>query len=156
MKTIKVILFFILTFSFCVRSQGVKPKNKAKIDSLYPNGKIYGWNGPHGRTQDILIICNCPEFDGEMQLTFDTNANILVKTYYYFSLNPLPDTILRYMKQNTSKTVKFDTGCSEKNINFKGEISYMIRDYKDGAWFDIIFKETGEIISKTKEIRFSE
>jgi len=154
-KYIAVLLFAIIISNDCL-SQDTRSKIKVKLDSLYPKARIIGWYGSKAKTEDVLMYCNCPEFGGEMQLTFDTNANILIKEYYYGSLNDLPDTILSYIKNNTSKTVRFDPGYFEKYINYKGEVSYCIRMNENSTWYDIKLKSTGEIISKTKEPQFRE
>jgi hypothetical protein len=151
-KHIVVFLFAIIIANNCL-CQDIRPKNKMKIDSLYPNARIVGWNGPHGSTQNVEIKCNCPEFGSYITLTFDTNANILLKEYYFNSLKYLPDTILSYIKRNISKTFKIDSVNTSKFINYEGEISYGIRVNENGTWYNINLKSSGEIISKTQEIR---
>ena len=154
-KIIAVILFFtFINVNYCL-SQNARTKMKMKIDSLYPKATIIGWwGGPIPKTQEVEIECNCSEFGGYMQLTLDTNANILTKVYYFWSVKDLPETMLTYMKKNTSESVKFDTGYYEKSINYEGKIFYCIRMYENGAWYEIKFNSSGELISKTKEIQY--
>jgi hypothetical protein len=149
-KHIRIILFMLIIANNCL-CQNIRKKIEIKLDTLYPKARITGWYGSKNKNEDVLLNCNCPEFYGEMQLTFDTNASILTKTYYFWSLKDLPDSVLSHIKMNISKTVRFDTGYFEKHVNCKGEASYLLRTFENGSWFDVSFKNSGEIISKKKE-----
>jgi hypothetical protein len=141
---------FIFTFIIvnnCL-GQNMRPNVKIKLESLYPNAKIIGGNQPIGEPQNILIYCNCPEFSGEIQLTFDTNANLMITEYFFDSLSSLPNAILSYIKSNSSKSVSFDSSMA-KSINYRGETYYNIFMKENDIPYEIKIKSTGEIISKT-------
>jgi hypothetical protein len=147
-KTITVVLFFaFINISHCL-SQDLKPGVKEMINSLYPKANIVGWDSPRKRYEEVDIICNCSEFSGMMSLTVDSNANIMIKTFYYNSLEPLPNSVLNFIKTDTSQTVKIEKRDVRKSINYKGDISYTIIMYEGDKVYSIELKSTGEIISK--------
>jgi hypothetical protein len=143
MKTIATFIFTVIIASNCL-SQNISPKNKATTNSLYPNARIIG-----GSQNSVILYCNCPENDGEIQLTFDTNANVLVKEYFYNSLSSLPDAILSYINKTTSETVIFDNTDMRKGVYNTGEIYYKIFMKDNDIPYEIKIKNTGEVISKT-------
>jgi len=142
MKTLATFIFTVIIASNCL-SQNISPKNKATINSLYPNARIIG-----GSQNSVILYCNCPENGGEIQLTFDTNANVLVKEYFYNSLSSLPDAILSYIKQNNSKSVTFDSTDVRKSISSNGDTYYNIFMKDNDVPYEIKIRDTGEVISK--------
>jgi len=155
MKKITTFIFTLIIVNNCF-SQNIQPTIKTKLESLYPHANVVGGGWNNDNTQNVVIDCNCPEFSGEMKLTFDTNAKVLIKTFYFWSLKDLPDNILNYMKKNTSKTVNFVSGYFKKFINYNGDVGYSIRMSENNIWYDIKFKDSGEVISKTKEMQYKE
>ncbi len=169
MKTVKTIIASITLIAFiipCCRSQNIeyrykiRPNIKAKIDSIYPKATIsIVLNDTYvsDTTQEIDVNCHCKETISTIILVFDTNANLLEKEVHYPDMKNLPDTILNYMKKNSSKSVKFSFGFMIKCINSKGEISYVISktegitSYDAGTEYYLKFKPTGELISKEKQ-----
>ena len=142
MKTLATFIFTVIIASNCL-SQNISPKNKATINSLYPNARIIG-----GSQNSVILYCNCPENGGEIQLTFDTNANVLVKEYFYNSLSSMPDAILSYIKQNNSKSVTFDSTDVRKSISSNGDTYYNIFMKDNDVPYEIKIRDTGEVISK--------
>lgn len=149
-------LVLLILIANCCQSQELRPKAQRKIDSLYPNAQIIGWNGEQAVIRDILLNCNCPEFDSDMQLTIDTNGNILMKTYYFWSMKGLPKHILDYIKSNSNQTVTFDTTNYEKHLDHKKKISYELRMRDNNVWYEIQLNKSGKILSKSKEIIMKE
>jgi hypothetical protein len=137
-------------------SNGLRPKVLMKLDSLYPHAigrVIFNDRYVSNSTQEIQINCHCDEAVGMMILVFDTNGRLENKDIYFNSLNSLPDTILHYMKKNTSKTVTFNFNHMTKSINNKGEVSYYIDMWESpGYWsrtdYRLRFRSDGELISK--------
>jgi hypothetical protein len=78
------------------------------------------------------------------------------KVSYVWSMNGLPESILSFMKNNSNKTVEFDTNYYEKHINNKGEISYVIHIWDNGIPYFMKLNSSGEILSKTKQIVYKE
>ncbi len=162
---ITLILSSFFAVSFCqgqniqYRSK-IRPNVKAKLDSLYPHarGILLDQSRVYDTIQIIRLGCNCEETKGMIILTFDTNANLLNKEVHYNFIKDLPDTVVSYMKKNTSPTVKFLNNFMSKSINNKGEISYGIYMTEIGATgynsydeYILKFKPTGELISKEKQ-----
>lgn len=86
-------------------------------------------------------------------LIFDTNGNVLNKEVHYNSIKDLPDTIVHYMKKNTSSHIRFFNNYMIEYINNKGEISYgIVMLESPNAWsqsqYILRFKNSGELISK--------
>jgi len=124
-KHIRVLLFAVITVSFC---QGqVRPKVKKTLDSLYPNASIINlWIG--SKTQDLEIKCNCQEISDRLIIIFDTDGSYLYKDIYIYSLKDLPDTIVSYMNKNRSPSVRFDNSYIIKSIDKKGNVYYSIKE----------------------------
>ncbi len=145
-------IFTFLIVNHC-QSQ-IFPKVKIKLDSLYPNAILEGlWLSGLAYTEVIGVHCKCQEFSGKMIIEFDTNGNILNKDYYFDNLKELPDTILNYIKKNTSLNRGFAKDVIIKSINNKGEVSYGIDMWESPnsysrSDYHLNFKSTGELISK--------
>ncbi len=159
-KYIAICTLLLLLLPFC-QGQSMKyrdkirPNVKAKLDSLYPHatGIILDQSSIHDTTQILSINCNCLETSGMIVLQFDTNGNLLNKDVHFHSIKDLPDTIVSYMKKNTSPKCGFATNFMIKSINNKGNISYSIMMWESpGSWsrsnYILKFKSSGEIISK--------
>jgi hypothetical protein len=164
-KCIIVIILTLFIIPFC-QSQKIQyrknilPKLKQKLDSLYPaaTGISISKSRISDTTQEIYIdTCNCQESSYQITLLFDTNGNLLNKDLILYGFKNLPDTIVNYMKKNTSPSVKFLNHFITKSINNKGEISYSITMQEDtNKWsrnyYILKFKSTGELISKEKQL----
>lgn len=164
MKVEKYILSLILTIIIvsCCQSQSmqyrnrIRPKVKAKLDSLYPQATsniVLNDKYVSDTTQEININCHCEETTDMITLVFDTNGKLRYKEVHYTSIKNLPDTIVSYMKENASDTVKFINNYMIKSINNRGEILYGIIVYKTPhSWirrgYILWFKSSGELISK--------
>ena len=160
-RTLLILAFIFLTY-FCQgqniqnRRSKILSSAKAKFDSLYPRARGIFWHQTRD-SETVQFGCNCEETKGGIILTFDTNGNILNKEVHYPDMKNLPDTILNYMKKNSSKSVKFSFGFMVKCINSKGEISYVISKttgitkYDAGTEYYLKFKPTGELISSEKQ-----
>jgi hypothetical protein len=157
-KYILLVLAFVA--SFC-QSQNIqyrskiRPNVKAKLDSLYPHasGIILEQAIVSDTTQTIAFGCNCEESKGMIILTFDTNANLLNKDVHFHTMKDLPDTIINYIKMNTSLTCKFINNFMIKSVNNRGEIRYeIIMNYSPNTrttdQYILKFKSNGELISK--------
>jgi hypothetical protein len=159
--SIATLVFFVFFLPFC-QSQNIQyrkrmlPKVKKELDSIYPiasNISVYQ-SRIHDSIQMIRLVCNCHDTSDLIVLVFDTNGNVLNKeVHYYGSLNGLPDTILNYIKNNESPTVKFNKKNMIKYYNNKGEMSYGIyMNYSPNSWtlhqYILKFKSNGEFISK--------
>jgi hypothetical protein len=155
-SNIPIILLSIFTFKYCY-SQNKDMKIKMKIDSLYPKAQILGhWGGLIPKSYEIELKCNCPEYNGEMGLTLDTNANILMKTYYFWSYKYMPDNILNYAREQLSSKTIFDTSYFEKHFDRIGNVTYTIIVTEDNTEYLIELKSTGEILSKKPKPIFRE
>jgi len=139
---------------------GILPKIKAKIDSLYPNATnvhVGDRSRVSDSSQGVFITCNCPEGSG-MYITFDTNGNIMNKDIS-ISIKDLPDIIANHIKRDTAKNVKYGDRAI-KSLPNKGEITYSIfKSYAhdgptNGTWiYTLKFKNSGEFISEEKRFQ---
>jgi hypothetical protein len=166
MKTIRIIIATIIIIMSVLPGQcqnieygnRLRQKVKTKLDSLYPHASgrvIFNDKYVSDTTQEVEIKCNCQEFSDEMIIQFDTSGNLLIKDMYFGTLKGLPDTILTYMKRNTTEIVRFDFSHMIKSINSKGEVSYNITmlkrsttSYQTSERYLLKFKSSGELISK--------
>jgi hypothetical protein len=158
MKIIKVFITIIIMIVYIVPfchgqntqySYKLRPKVKAKLDSLYPHATsdivLYD-KYVSDTTQEIRINCHCDETKGMIKLVFDTNGNLLNKEIHFTTINGLPDTIVNYMKRNTSKNCIFPKDYMIKIINNKGEISYGIILQEFATEYLLWFKGSGEFM----------
>ena len=152
----KVALLLALLIVGYGKSQNMSPKIQSKLDSLYPKFKYIGGGGLRfhiedpkvGYTQVVAINCNCSEYDNEITITFDTNANILSKKYEFYKIGNLPTPVQSYLKNIPSKAVSYDTNTASKIIDFKGEISYSIIMDMNQTPYIIILNSAGKLISE--------
>jgi hypothetical protein len=134
------------------------PKVKRTIDSLYPKASNINlkYSLSSDTTQQVYMHCNCPETTDMMVLVLDTNGILLSKELHYHTLKELPDTLVRYIKKNTSSTTKFYDNYMTKCIRSNGEIIYGIMVIENpnpttrGSYL-LRFKSSGEFVSKEKQ-----
>jgi hypothetical protein len=151
-KYLLIFLFFnIIIVGYC-SSQNMPPKIQAKLDSIYPKFLYLGGNvfirNNKSNKEVVLINCNCKEYGSEMEITLDTNANILSKEYELYKFGNLPKSILKYIKRNTTQEVRFDSLGTSKIVYTKGKTQYSLLMRENDHSYIIILDKNGKFISK--------
>jgi|HubBroStandDraft_1064217.scaffolds.fasta_scaffold651969_1 hypothetical protein len=152
----------------CCQSQNgkyrlkLRQKVKITLDSLYPHATsdiVLNDKYVSDTTQEISVNCHCEETLGQIILVFDTNGNLIEKDVHYNFIKDLPDTIINYMKKNTSSTCGFFNDFMIKFFDSKGEMTYGIEmwqystapGYPFKELYILKFKGSGELISKKED-----
>jgi hypothetical protein len=166
MKRLKTIGLLLVTlsignYSYCQRwvdSQHViSPKVKAKIDSLYPDAwRDYSStiNKAEPTRKVVVALADSKHYGcTQINITCDTNGNIITTDFHGLPLSYLPDTIQKVITTHVEYKAM---GIERKTINSKGEVSYDVRLALAGQSFDDLtyyvwsFKSSGELVSKDK------
>ncbi len=130
---------------------------KTKIDSLYPDAwRDYSvTTNKTDRTRTVVVALPDSKHYGctQINVTCDTNGNIITTDFRGLPLSYLPDTMQKVIAaHNDYKPI----GIERKTIDSKGDISYDVRlvmanqTQNDLTYYVWSFKSSGELVSKDK------
>jgi len=180
-RLVPTLFFTILLVNFCqsqrILNESMTPNVEAKISSWYPDATNIQveYDTSKQTTEIVCLQCHCTESAYTIEITFDMNANVLGKNYFYLPINNLPLKVLKTMTDDStlkrnltwikgrgypdSMMAKFtinDTiyiaSYMRELINNKVSVNYMIYigttdNKKSYIWK---YKSTGELISKNE------
>jgi hypothetical protein len=156
-RSVTILVITMLLANYCMSQRVLNvpmtPKIKAKINSWYPNATNIQveYDTSKHPAEIVDLLCHCSESAYNIEITFDTNANVLNKNYFYLPIKELPDTIQTLVTMDTSYTPSY----FRENINKKGVVTYLVymshHPDKGTCWeYFWNFKSTGELLSKEK------